>query len=208
MSVILVIVIWLVFLAFYTTETNKIYKFIMFFGFLWILGQLIDVLPDSPTTLIQIIGAVQVFGVLASLWGDTFSIDYENGTVTIHETGLMWQMFAIGQSWDKNAVIGTASMITYEEAKKITSNLAGKNDWRLPTFEELNSIVKDINNTTKFPNAPLEFFWSSSLWDDNKVRGIQFKSGAEFDHFMGRPGCVRLVRTVTHEEKKQKIPKN
>ena len=66
--------------------------------------------------------------------------DNGDGTVTDNVTGLMW-----AQSPDMNGdgVIDVNDKLSYEEAlaDAETYNLAGYNDWRLPTIKELYSLI-------------------------------------------------------------------
>ena len=52
-------------------------------------------------------------------------------------TGLVWQ------AWDgsNGTCTGTAKAYSYADAMKITSDFAGKTDWRVPNIVELNSLV-------------------------------------------------------------------
>jgi hypothetical protein len=66
-----------------------------------------------------------------------------DGTVTDPKTGLTWMRCSMGQTWDGNTCIGTASTYTFDGANALTGRVtfAGKNDWRLPNIRELQSIV-------------------------------------------------------------------
>ena len=92
--------------------------------------------------------------VVAPPPGSRFTVMPE--TVLDNRTGIMWQ----------RAV--SPEVYTWAEAKKYTKSLtlAGYSDWRLPTKEELMSIVvkgpAPAIDTETFPNTPSEFFWSSS----------------------------------------------
>ena len=57
--------------------------------------------------------------------------DHGDGTVTDHQTGLMWQQ-------------DPGEKMTYDEAKAgaPTFDLAGYTDWRLPTIKELYSLIR------------------------------------------------------------------
>jgi hypothetical protein len=94
--------------------------------------------------------------------------DHNDGTVTHTKTGLMWQRCVIGQTWTGAMCDGSPSTMNYETAIKQTSTLGNYNDWRLPTLNELKTIVEyksysRANNTTIFPNAQSVGFWSASV---------------------------------------------
>ena len=93
-----------------------------------------------------------------------------DGTVTHTPTGLTWQRCAVGQSWNGSDCTGVAITTTWDSAKQFTSNFAGKTDWRLPTVEELTSLIdfkKSLPaiNSIPFPNTPqTSIFWTSSAY--------------------------------------------
>lgn len=84
-------------------------------------------------------------------------VDNKDGTVTDTTTGLMWQQGEAGtqKTWKE--------AIDYCKAL----GLAGHNDWRLPTRNELESIVDTryhdpCIDRTKFPGAMSSGYWSSN----------------------------------------------
>jgi len=102
-----------------------------------------------------------------------------DGTVTHHETRLMWMQCSLGQTWDigSNACSGTASTYNWKEALAEAENFtfANYDDWRLPNIKELNSIVErncfnptinlnifPITKLSVFPNDAMVMMWSSS----------------------------------------------
>jgi hypothetical protein len=66
-------------------------------------------------------------------------VDNADGTITDRATGLMWEKG------------GSSSVLHYREAKKYVSRLnkdkfSGYNDWRIPTLEEVCSLLeREIN---------------------------------------------------------------
>ncbi|WP_051144987.1 DUF1566 domain-containing protein [Thiomicrorhabdus sp. Kp2] len=70
-------------------------------------------------------------------------LDRQKGIVTDAKTGLMWMACSIGQEWANGSCVGSAEEYLWTEAADLAkdSGYAGYNDWRLPTREELNSIV-------------------------------------------------------------------
>ncbi|MGL1014218.1 DUF1566 domain-containing protein [Vibrio vulnificus] len=118
--------------------------------------------------------------------------DNLDGTVTDKKTGLVWMRCSQGQSWDGKTCNGEAKEYTWHDATKLTHNFAGSTAWRLPTVEELDSLVycskgrkpsarpngeyvRDTNgeclgynyqeptiNIRAFPNTPDSRYWSSS----------------------------------------------
>jgi uncharacterized repeat protein (TIGR01451 family) len=137
-------------------------------------------------------------------------IDNNDGTVTHKKTGLTWQRCVVGQTWTGSSCSGTALTFTEEKALIQTSNFAGKNDWRVPTNDELVSIFESGNlccghiNLEVFPNSPhtsYEGFWSSTYYNYQfhflyyVMLGNQASTGMYTD---GRNNyfSVRLVRGI------------
>ena len=137
--------------------------------------------------------------------------DNEDGTVSDSRTGLMWKQCAEGQTWAEGQTLtdtcgssDLASKSTWDDAKLLTDNFAGQSDWRLPNVRELQSIVDWSRNSpaidkAAFPNAPSDYFWSSSPYvsDPTRAWSVYFLSGnTDGLPLSGAPDgyAVRLVR--------------
>lgn len=70
--------------------------------------------------------------------------ELEHGVWTDPKTGLMWARISIGQEWNNGQCIGDADFMDWITAQKACRNfrLAGYHDWRLPTIDELKTIMK------------------------------------------------------------------
>ena len=95
-----------------------------------------------------------LFSNTALMAGDF--VDNGDGTVTDHNTNLMWQQ---GENWGMN----------WEAALTCCENLelAEYDDWRLPNVKELESITEETIyapaiDTRYFPGTHSTFYWSSS----------------------------------------------
>ncbi len=108
------------------------------------------------------------------------------------ESGLMWQ--------DNSAV--ESSEMLYGEAMTYCKrlSLAGYDDWRLPSVQELQSIV-DLTRYEPavqrgFHFTALDSYWSSTLYADDAERAwdVDFKSGSTEHNRHSYDFYVRCVR--------------
>lgn len=148
-------------------------------------------------------------------------IDHQDGTVTDTQTGLMWMRPCLGQQWKKGMVAGEAKAFDWRDAcKQRGDDFAGYSDWRLPTFEELKTLVYcstgkrdafrndgrggqclgDYQQPTidldAFPNTPAYWFWSPLLYVNSSFNewGVDFDNGGVSLYGKNFNGHVRLVR--------------
>jgi tetratricopeptide (TPR) repeat protein len=68
-------------------------------------------------------------------------LDNGDGTITDTQTKLQWMRCSQGQTWSEGACKGAAKTMGWEAAKGERADFAGHNDWRLPTIEELRTLV-------------------------------------------------------------------
>jgi len=128
--------------------------------------------------------------------------DNNDGTVTDINSGLMWQK-------------DEGPELNWEEAMKHCAqlNLAGYNDWRLPTIREIGSLLdlsfKDGTWFHKqfFPGtktAPLGFYWSSTTYGDTFGWGVNFQFGYDGYYAGKKEGKYpfRPVRNIKDKTKK------
>ena len=108
-------------------------------------------------------------------------VDVGGGVVQHERTGLQWSRCAIGQTWNAGSCDDAATVFYWDEAQEAvdqlnaSGELAGWSDWRLPTVEELRSIVEECRetpaiNTEIFPDTPWSGFWTATLHDDGERR--------------------------------------
>ncbi len=124
--------------------------------------------------LLQVLILLHVF-LLISIDGTVAAdlSDNGDGTVTDHNTGLIWQH---GEGESKN----WESALIYCESL----SLASKSDWRLPNHKELQSLI-DYTKThpaldkTHFPNVNSSYYWSSTNYSGNTTYawGVLFYYG-------------------------------
>jgi hypothetical protein len=128
-----------------------------------------------------------------------YSYSTDGSEVTDSQTGLVWQRCSQGQSWSGSTCTGSASLHTHEQALALAK---AQSPWRLPNVKELSSLV-DVGrispsiDTTAFPGAPSNAFWSSTgyaaryvnkAWSVNLGMGDVIQSDRYFTI------AVRLVR--------------
>lgn len=122
----------------------------------------------------------------ADNWKAEGHYQVKDGLVKDPKTGLMWMRCSMGQKWDGTTCQGSAARYSWDKAMEVTEGFefAGHKDWRVPTHEELKSLVNCsgglINRLDKahsqcdgeydtptifhaaFPETPANWFWSSS----------------------------------------------
>jgi hypothetical protein len=126
----------------------------------------------------------------------TFTNDFvDNGdeTVTDRVTGLMWQKD------------GSSEGVTWANAKeyinKLNSGQFGScSDWRLPTIEELASLMKSVKVKGKLYTDSIfsekqQFCWSADTFAPNIAWYVSFKAGM-IRHIYRFFYHVRAVRTI------------
>jgi hypothetical protein len=189
------------------------------------LGIIAQPLPRSNTTATPQIVQPSTAAVTTTLLGGRYQ-DNNDGTVTDVKTNLQWMRFSLGQKWENETCVGEAEGFTWKEAQQAAELInkhggyAGYQDWRLPTIDELKSLVycssgqpKTWNDTGEecegdyarptidsgaFPNIPSSWswFWSASPLAGHSGRawGVHFGSGDADYGSRDYYGHVRLVR--------------
>jgi hypothetical protein len=110
------------------------------------------------------------------------------GTVYDAKSKLTWQQ--------------TVSSSTYPwlDAKTYCAGVSlGGGGWRLPTVEELKTIVDKSRanpaiDSTAFPSTPADRFWSSSPFSPSHAWAVYFDSGQAYSFDVSMAGNVRCVR--------------
>lgn len=153
-------------------------------------------------------------------------IDHGNGTVTDSKTRLMWKKCSEGQK-GASCNQGRAEAISWDDAmsKAKQSSFAGHSDWRLPTINELRTLVycsngvpqheawssgcrgksnnrgqytRPIINQRFFPRTQDAGYWSSSPYTSGMRLPWLGRFDTEVDFAMNKYeiGFVRLVRSA------------
>ncbi|MCI5129633.1 MAG: DUF1566 domain-containing protein [Candidatus Electrothrix sp. AUS3] len=144
-------------------------------------------------------------------------IDHGDGTITDTQTGLMWKRCLEGLS-GVNCEEGEVKKYTWDKAVNHFKNVkyAGYTDWRLPTIDELKTLVycsKGVNkkngrcnegsekptiNRQAFPNTETEALrvWSGSpyAYGSGYAWNVNFYNGYSSFDARSNSNAVRLVR--------------
>jgi len=151
--------------------------------------------------------------------------DNDDDTVTDVQTGLQWMRFSLGQKWQNETCVGKAKGYNWEEALDAAEEFnrqggyAGYRDWRVPTKEELQTLIysssglpKTWNDTGEpcrgdyesptiyqpaFPNTPGDWYWSSSVYASNPdlAWNVNFYYGYVVAYSKAYDKHVRLARS-------------
>ena len=122
-------------------------------------------------------------------------------------TGLVWKRCVVGMTWDGLKCLGSATLLTLEEAFLAAQSVAASDgkSWRIPNIKELVSIADYTNaapvrvNASAFPQSPANVVWSSSparLWAGaNLAYAFATDNNAVVGDYRTDRNVVRLVRT-------------
>lgn len=125
-------------------------------------------------------------------------IDHQDGTVTDPRTGLMWKRMA-----EKTESPTLTETFSFKQATAIQSDFAGYLDWRLPSIDELGSLL-DIRLTpltfdeSVFTGKSKCFFWSSTIHANGSALSaltrMMYGDSIGYGDIMNQVESVRLVR--------------
>lgn len=114
--------------------------------------------------------------------------------------GLIWQRCTVGQSWNGSACIGEPVLYEWQQAVAYATKQG--QGWRLPTLDELNTLVEKACygpaiNETYFPDTPLSNeTWSGTEEGKEYAAYVTFYNGEAGSNDKVNPFFVRLVKTV------------
>ena len=147
-------------------------------------------------------------------------IDNQDDTITDCSTNLMWKKYSEGQRTIACGK-GMVRQYTWDNAVRRfkQASFAGYNNWRLPTIDELRSLVycdkkeplieksnwlsttdnvclKPSINNKVFPNTSPTKYWSSSTFYNKEeyAWSLDFDSGTDEENLKYYNASVRLVR--------------
>ncbi len=164
-------------------------------------------------------GSEQLQSQQPSLIADRYQ-DNGDGTLTDMTTGLQWMRCSLGQTWQNQTCAGDATKYSFDDALKTGRQtvFAGHNDWRVPTIDELKTLIYCSNGSPKiwndtgesckgddqsptihlsaFPNTLAEIVWSSSPDANLSTLAlfVNFSLGYVGGYYKTNYYHVRLVR--------------
>ena len=170
-----------------------------------VMGLLNPSLPNNVAVSTTLSPAVEQKQIGKFIVQDDVAIDTE--------THLMWCRYAVGQSWQAGQVVGEVERMMWDKAMECAEafnkniRCGGFSDWRLPTIDELKSLIDNNHsptiNPTVFPNTPkggfFNFkaaFWSSSPYvgGPSYAWSVNFFNGYVNYYLRSNALPVRLVR--------------
>ena len=128
-------------------------------------------------------------------------------TALDRQTGLVWARCPVGMTWNKNKCDGDIRLMGLADAQKYAATLKG--GWRVPSLDELQSIVdfscsNPAINSAVFPGVVDLWEGKAKFWTDtvfqpipDLVYDVDFIDGTVDANTRGISMGVRLVRNAT-----------
>ena len=122
---------------------------------------------------------------------------------------LEWMRCSVGQHWESETCMGEVLMMSVAEANEVVQRVSDLDggEWRLPTVQELQTIVSKVENRPDdfeanidletFPNTFAGPYWSSdqSFYSKQYQWSVNFFTGQKYNRFFPyQKLAVRLVR--------------
>ena len=118
-------------------------------------------------------------------------VDNGNGTVTDTSSSLIWQQATAPNTYNWDQAISYCESLSF----------AGYTDWRLPTLDELKTLVDSTQtpptiNQMFFPDTRSSFYWSSITYanDARAAWGVRFSHASDEYFYKDGSYYVRAVR--------------
>lgn len=133
-------------------------------------------------------------------------VEHCDGTVVDTQTNLMWQKATMDVN-DDGKLGGDTCWLAIAEALARVDDTAGYTDWRMPTIDELKTLVLKNDLGTQYPQIyePFECsnggYWSSTPSGDPNIRvteywAIDFSNGFVRSRDEDSPQHARFVRSM------------
>lgn len=119
--------------------------------------------------------------------------DAGKGVVTDTQTGQAWLRCALGMEWNGSSCEGSSTTFAWNRAQDAVADLnkkrvGGRNDWRLPTENELLAIVEKqcyapAINLAVFSYSPETGFWSATENEgliSPRAKVVHFRNGKSY----------------------------
>lgn len=122
----------------------------------------------------------------------------DDGVVHAAATNLSWQRCSLGQHFDDGRCHGAAQKLDWAGAQQAAA--AAGHGWRLPTQDELESLVLSYcsapaTDTVAFPETPSSWYWTSTTDGSQGAWFVDFSQGGGGGATLRTStAAVRLVR--------------
>jgi len=153
--------------------------------------------------------------------GGHYQFINEGQIVLDTKTQLLWMRCSLGMKWNGIDCIGMAKTYNWPDPEKnYNIEFSGYSNWRLPTKEELQTLVmcssadpaifpnngdscngdytKPTIFTLAFPDTVMDKYWTKDAWEGNYTYGnyVDFSRGYKDFESSKAKHYVRLVHTV------------